>query len=150
MNLHQHGFLGTRGSLGADLTLVIIVAAFVLLTVGVVLARRKSYGAHRWVQTAAVALSYVPILAWMVVSLGRNIVPNFPKDLNQSAFALATVHVVIGAVAAVFGVIIVVRAQQVWVGGHSLEAYKTPMRVAYLLYLAAVVMGVVVYVVTYG
>ena len=33
------GFLGTKGSMGADLTLVVMLAAFVLLTAGVVLAR---------------------------------------------------------------------------------------------------------------
>lgn len=47
MNLHQHGFLGTRASLGADLALLLSIGAVVLLTVGVVLARRGRYGAHR-------------------------------------------------------------------------------------------------------
>ena len=67
--VHDQGFLGTGASLGADLTLLIIVAAFVLLTVGVVLARRRQYGRHRWVQTAAVILNLIPVAAWMLRSL---------------------------------------------------------------------------------
>jgi len=41
------GFLRPHSSIGADLSLLTMIAAFVLLTVGVVLARSKRYGAHR-------------------------------------------------------------------------------------------------------
>ena len=60
------------------------------------------------------------------------------------------VHAVIGAIGAVLGVVIVIRANQLEAQGRSLAAYKTPMRIAYLVYLAAVVLGVVAYFVTYG
>ena len=148
--VHDQGFLGTRASLGADLTLLIIVAAFVLLTVGVVLARRRRYGAHRWVQTAAVVLNLIPVAAWMLRSLFVNLLPGLPGDLGQGKVALVVVHAVIGAIGAVLGVVIVIRANQLEAQGRSLAAYKTPMRIAYLVYLAAVVLGVVAYFVTYG
>jgi uncharacterized membrane protein YozB (DUF420 family) len=126
------------------------VTAFALLTLGVVLARRRRYDAHRWVQTGAVALTLVPILVWMLASLRANIVPDLPGDLRHPAFAMATVHVVLGAVATVFGVVLVARATQLYIGRRNMAAYRTPMRLAYLLYLAATAAGVVVYVVTYG
>lgn len=101
-------------------------------------------------QTAAVVLTWVSIAAWMIVSLGHNIVPNLTHDLGQAAFTLTTVHAALGAVAAVVGTVVVVRAQQLQISGRSLRACRTPMQVSYGLYVAAVVLGIVVYVVTYG
>lgn len=150
MDLHAQGFLGTHGSVGADLSLLITLVAAALLTAGVFLARLRRYEAHRWVQTAAVALTFVPIVFWMLVSLVRIILPGLPGDLRYPSFALATVHVLLGALAAVFGAVLVVRSQQLFAGGRSLAAYRTPMRVAYGLYLVATAAGVAVYVVTYG
>jgi uncharacterized membrane protein YozB (DUF420 family) len=150
MDLHQSGFLGGRASLGADLSLIIILVSIALLTLGVVLVRSRRYEAHRWVQSGAVALNLVPVVVWMIVSFSRNLLPGLPGDLSLARNDLALAHVVVGAVAAVFGVVVVVRAQQLTVAGRRVSALKTTMRAAYLTYLAAAALGVAVYFVTYG
>lgn len=148
--LHQQGFFDNRASLGADLSLVIVLVSVALLTVGVVLARSGRTEAHRWTQTSAVALSLVPVVIWMVGSFFVNLLPGLPGDLGLARNDLAVAHTVVGTIAAVVGLVIVVRAQQLWAAGRSLAAYRTPMRACYVVYLAAAVMGVAVYVVTYG
>ncbi len=76
------GFLTTKSSVGADLTLVVMLVAFVMLTTGVVLARTKRYAAHRWVQTAAVILNAVPIVVWMIRSYWLYVLPDLPGNLG--------------------------------------------------------------------
>jgi uncharacterized membrane protein YozB (DUF420 family) len=148
--LATSGFLTGRSSLGADLTLLVSVAAVVLLTAGVVLARRRRYDAHRWAQTVAVILNAVLVAVWMVQSLVRFILPGVPGSLSEKGHALAAVHAATGALGVALGVFIVVRAAQLTRRGKSVSRYKTAMRVAYLVYLAGFALGVALYVVTYG
>jgi uncharacterized membrane protein YozB (DUF420 family) len=144
------GFLTARSSLGADLSLVLSVAAIVLLTAGVVLARRGRYGAHRWVQTLAVCLNALLVVFWMVQSLVRFILPGLPGSLSEKGHTLAAVHAATGAVGVALGVFIVVRATQLTRRGENVGRYKSAMRAAYLVYLAGFALGVALYVVTYG
>jgi uncharacterized membrane protein YozB (DUF420 family) len=148
--LFSHGFLGTNGTLGPDLTLVLSLVAAVLLTAGVVLVRRGSYGGHRWVQTAAVCLNAVLVIVWMVRSFRLYVLPGFPGDLSNGTFALTTVHAVVGLIGVVLGVFLVIRCNQLMASGRSLARYKAAMRVAYLVYMAGTVLGVVLYVVLFG
>ena len=99
------GFLGTHGSVGADLTLVVMLVAFVMLTVGVVLAATKRYTAHRWVQTAAVILNAIPVVVWMIRSFWLYVRPGWPGNLSKSIDALTTVHAVAGLVGVVIGLV---------------------------------------------
>ena len=148
--LFGHGFLGTKGTLGPDLTLVLSLVAAVLLTVGVVLARRRSYSGHRWVQTAAVCLNAVLVIVWMIRSFRLYVLPGFPSDLSNGTYAFTTVHAVVGLIGVVLGVYLVIRGNQLMASGRSLAGYKTAMRVAYLVYIAGTVLGVVLYVILYG
>ena len=148
--LAASGFITARSSLGADLSLVVSVVAIVLLTVGVVLALRRRYGAHRWVQTVAVVLNAGLVAIWMVQSLVRFILPGIPGSLSEKGHALAAVHAATGAVGVALGILIVVGATQLTRRGESVGRYKTTMRAAYLVYLAGFVLGVALYRVTYG
>lgn len=148
--LGASGFITSRSSLGADLSLLASVVAVVLLTAGVVLARRGRYDAHRATQTGGVILNAVPVVLWMMVSLGRYILPGLPGSLSQHGHLLALVHAVVGAAGFALGLVLIVRGNQLMARRESLRGYRTPMRVAYLLYLAGVVLGVALYVVTYG
>ena len=55
--LHQPGFLGTSANWAADMTLLASALVAILLTIGVVLAVRGNYGAHRVFQTSAATLN---------------------------------------------------------------------------------------------
>jgi uncharacterized membrane protein YozB (DUF420 family) len=148
--LNGTGFLGTNGSVGADLALVVMLVAFVLLTTGVVLARTGRYTAHRWVQTAAVIVNAVPVVAWMIRSYWLYVRPGLPGNLSKSIDALTTVHAVTGLIGVVLGLFIVIRAGQLTARGESVARYKNWMRAAYVVYLLATVLGVWVYVKLYG
>ncbi len=144
------GFLGTKGSTGADLALLIAVAALVMLTVGVLLARSGRYPAHRWVQTAAVVLNAVPVVAWMIRSYWLYVRPDLPGNLGKSIDALTTVHAVTGLVGVVLGLFVVIRANQLTARGESVARYKGWMRAAYVVYLLGTALGVWVYIALYG
>ena len=144
------GFLGTNGSVGADLSLVVMLVAFAMLTVGVVLARTKRYTAHRWVQTAAVILNAIPVAVWMVRSYWLYVLPELPGNLSRSIDALTTVHAVTGLVGVVLGLFVVIRANQLTARGMSVARYKNWMRAAYVVYLLGTVLGVWVYIALYG
>jgi uncharacterized membrane protein YozB (DUF420 family) len=144
------GFVTARSSLGADLSLIASVLAVALLTAGVVLARRRRYQAHRWTQSGGVALNAVPVVVWMVVSLVRYILPGIPGTLSQHGHLLAAVHATVGALGVALGLFLLVRGNQLMARDASLRRYRTPMRVAYLLYVGGVALGVALYVVTYG
>jgi uncharacterized membrane protein YozB (DUF420 family) len=148
--LDASGFLTHTSSLGADLSLIVVIVAAVLLTAGVVLARRRSYDAHRWVQTSAVILNAVPVVFWMIRSLWLYILPGLPGTLNTGSHVLAVVHAVTGAVGVALGVFVVVRANQLTARGESVSRYKGLMRGTYVVYLAGVALGIALYVVTYG
>jgi len=144
------GFLGTHGSVGADLTLVVMLVAFALLTVGVVLAVTRRYAAHRWVQTAAVILNAIPVVVWMIRSYWLYVRPDLPGNLSKSVDALTTVHAVTGLFGVVVGLFVIIRANQLTARGESVARYKNWMRAAYVVYLIATVLGVWVYVKLYG
>ena len=134
---------------GARFTLFVIIFSAVALTVGWRLAVTRRYTAHAVVQTAAVvAVSLVAVR--MVASLVRNVLPEVPSHLGQATYAVDTVHAVIGAVAAVFGVYVVLAAGKMLPAALRFRAFRPFMRTAYGLYLGAAVAGVVVYVVAYG
>ena len=149
-DLDGTGFLGTHGSVGADLTLVVMLVAFVMLTVGVVLAATKRYTAHRWVQTAAVILNAIPVVVWMIRSFWLYVRPGWPGNLSKSIDALTTVHAVAGLVGVVIGLVVMIRANQLTARGESVGRYTGGMLAAYVVYLLATVLGVWVYAKLYG
>jgi uncharacterized membrane protein YozB (DUF420 family) len=144
------GFITAKSSIGADLSLIISIAAFVMLTVGVVLAKSKRYDAHRWVQTAAVVLNALPVVFWMIRSFRLYILPDLPGNLSKSVDAITTVHAVAGLIGTVIGLYIMIRANQLTARGEDLSGYKTLMRVAYVVYLLATALGVWAYIAIYG
>lgn len=148
--LDGSGFLLPKSRIGADLSLIVTVVAVVMLTVGVVFARSRRYGAHHWMQTAAVTLNAVPVVFWMIRSLRLFILPGLPGTLSERGHTLAAVHALTGAIGVALGVFIVIRANQLFARGESLARYKNVMRVAYVIYLLAAALGVALYVVTYG
>jgi uncharacterized membrane protein YozB (DUF420 family) len=148
--LAKTGFILSKSSLGADLSLIAEVVAVALLTVGVVFAVRHQYHRHRAFQTTGVIVSVVPAVLWMVPSLWQNTLPDLPDNLDDSAQVLTAVHSVVGVAAVVLGLVLVVRGNQLMAAGASLSGYRTAMRVAYVLYLAGAALGVAVYVAIYG
>ena len=147
--LQGAGFLGGNGTLGADISLVVSVLAAVLFTIGWRLAVGKSFGAHRWVQTAAACLNAVLVLAWMVRSFVLYILPGIPGSFGHGSYAVSTVHAVVGALGMVLGLFVVLRGNELVPRGLRFSNYKLFMRVSYALYMLGTLTGVIVYYVVY-
>ncbi|RMG92454.1 MAG: DUF420 domain-containing protein [Chloroflexi bacterium] len=145
--LHQPGFLGTSANWGADMTLLVGLLVAVLLTVGVVLARRGRYGAHRWFQTTAAALNAVLVLWLMVLPFRDFVAPGLPERLNERFYYVTVAHAFVGFLGLTFGLFVTLRANGLMIRPLRFNDYKGFMRVAYGLYMLATLLGVVVYVV---
>jgi uncharacterized membrane protein YozB (DUF420 family) len=148
--LNSVGFISKHATIGADLSLVIMIAAFAMLTVGVALARSERYQAHRWVQTAAVVLNAVPVVVWMIRSFWLYVRPGLPGNLGKAIDAGTTVHAVVGLIGVTIGMVVMIRANQLEAKGESMSRYKNPMRIAYFVYLVATALGIWVYIALYG
>jgi plastocyanin len=139
------GFLGTTAPLYADLTLVLSIAVALTLTVGMVLAIRKRYTAHRWVQTAAVSLNVILVLAVMIGSFLRSAAPGLPERIGEPYFYAAVGHGLAGLIAFVFGTFVMLRGNGLVPKALKFKNYKLFMRSAYGLYMVATALGAWVY-----
>ena len=143
------GFLGTRATLRSDLTLVLILLTAILFNLGFILARRKKFTAHRWVQTSAVILNTVVVVISMVTSFIIHILPGIPAKLGQGDYAVTTLHGIIGAIALLLGVFVMLRGNELVPAGLRFKNYKLFMRCAYSLYMLATLGGITVYVIAF-
>lgn len=140
------GFLGTKATLRSDLTLVLILISAVLFTIGFILARRKQFGPHRWVQTTAVILNTLVVVISMVTSYIIHILPGIPGKLGEGDYAVTTLHAIIGTIGLVFGVFVALRGNELMPKKLRFNNYKLFMRWAYALYMLSTIGGVVLYI----
>jgi plastocyanin/uncharacterized membrane protein YozB (DUF420 family) len=144
--MNGRGFLGTDASLTADLSLVFGLAVATLLTIGVLLARQRRIGAHRTVQSSAVALNVLQVGVVMLGSFAKSVAPGLRDQLGDSYVAVAAGHGILGTVTLLFGVFVALRANELVPGFLRFHNYKLFMRTAYGLYMAATLAGVALYV----
>jgi uncharacterized membrane protein YozB (DUF420 family) len=143
------GFLGTKATLRADLTLVLILTTALLFNIGFYLARRKNFKAHRWVQTGAVVLNSAVVLISMVTSFIIHILPGIPARLGQGDYAVTSMHAIIGTIGLIFGIFVALRGNGLVPKILQFSNYKLFMRWAYALYMLSTLGGVVIYIVVY-
>ena len=142
------GFLGTEASLGADIALVGSIIVALLFTAGAWLALRGRYEAHRWVQTTGAIVNVLLVLGIMIPAL-LSVDSAENVDLPPSAFLYMSGHEFVGAVALIFGLFVVLRGNNLVPERLKFRNYKPYMRWAYGLYIAATLIGIVVYLVLY-
>ena len=145
--LHQPGFLGTSANWAADMTLVASAVVVLLLTIGVLLAVRGQYRAHRLFQTSAASLNAILVLWLMVLPFRDFVAPaTNPAGLPLSAIATTRIHAAVGTIALVFGLFVTLRANNLMPRFLRFNNYKAYMRVAYLRYMLASLIGLFVYI----
>lgn len=145
--LHRPGFLGTSANWAADMTLVASAVVVLLLTIGVLLAVRGQYRAHRLFQTSAATLNAILVLWLMVLPFRDFVAPaTNPAGLPLSAIATTRIHAAVGTIALVFGLFVTLRANNLMPKFLRFNNYKAYMRVAYLLYMLASLIGLFVYI----
>lgn len=145
VNLESPGFLNLGADLGADISLVSMVLLGVLFTFGVVLAIRGKYQVHRYVQTIGVLVSTVLVFYLMVL---RFLARQDGGDDPVSEFfnILLFSHIFLGSAAVLLGLFIALCANGLVPEFLPFQKYKASMRVSYALYMAAIFLGVWVYV----
>lgn len=145
--LHQPGFWGTNANLAADLTLSIMLFIAAMFTVGMWLARKQRYQAHRWVQTSAASLTVVMVL-WMMILPFRDFVLRDQGGPRPAIFYYVTIaHAVIGFFGLTFGSFVALRGNELVPHALKFNNYKAYMRLSYGLYMLATLLGILVYVI---
>lgn len=143
------GFLGTRATLRSDLTLILIVFTAVLFNIGFILARRRHFSAHRWVQTAGVILNSLVVLVSMVTSYIIYILPGIPSKLGEGDYAVTTLHGISGAIGFLFGIFVALRGNELVPKGLKFNNYVPYMRWAYSLYMLSTLSGILIYIIVF-
>jgi len=143
------GFLGTHAPFHSDLSLILILISAILFTIGWRLAVGKRFGAHRWIQTTAVIVNTIAVLAVMIPAFILYILPGIPGKLLEGSYGVTTIHAIIGAIGLILGIFVVLRANGLVPQRLRFRNYKLFMRTSYILYMLATVMGVIVYVAVY-
>jgi len=141
--------LATTTPFGANLSLVVMLVAAVLFTVGWRLAAAKRFDTHRWVMTVAVCLNASLVLTWMVRYFVLYVFPELPARLGEAAYGVTTLHAVVGAIGLVLGVFVALRGNELVPRSLRFEKYKPVMRTSYAIYMAATALGVAVYAIVY-
>jgi uncharacterized membrane protein YozB (DUF420 family) len=143
--LHQSGFFGTSANFAADFTLVMMILIAILFTTGVVLAVKKKYDTHRWVQTTAAILNAIMVLWMMILPYRDFVAPGIPTQLSEKFYAITTLHAFVGLFALTFGLFVTFRGNGLVPKALKFKNYKGFMRVAYGLYMLTTLLGVLVY-----
>jgi uncharacterized membrane protein YozB (DUF420 family) len=106
----MNGFLGTGATFRADLNLVVQISMGLALLVGMALARRKNFRAHKYVQSSVMILNLVMIFLIMAPSFHKQVQPQVPGGLREAYYLIPYVHATLGTIAEVLGLYIVLVA----------------------------------------
>jgi plastocyanin/uncharacterized membrane protein YozB (DUF420 family) len=146
----MRGFLGTGATFRADLNLVIQITMGLALLVGMFLARRKRFRAHKYCQSSVMLLNLVMIFLIMAPSFHKQVEPQLPGGLKEAYYLVPYVHAALGTVAEVLGIyIVLVAATKLVPGKLRFKRYKPWMRTELVLWWLVVVIGVCTYYVWY-
>jgi uncharacterized membrane protein YozB (DUF420 family) len=143
--LHLPGFLGTHANFAADVTLLLMVMIGIIFTIGFVLARKKRFEAHRWVQTAAASLNAILVLWLMILPFRDFVIRDTGGPRAGLFYAITILHAILGAVALPFGLFVVLRGNRLVPRALRFNNYKLFMRTAYGLYILTILVGIIVY-----
>jgi plastocyanin/uncharacterized membrane protein YozB (DUF420 family) len=146
----MNGFLGTGATFRADLNLVVQIAMGLMLLAGMALARKKNFKAHKYCQSAVMALNLVMIVLIMAPAFQRQVQPRVPGGLNEAYYAVPYVHALLGTLAELLGLyIVLVAATKLVPKKLRFKRYKPWMRTELALWWIVILIGVGTYYVWY-
>ena len=146
----MNGFLGTGATFRADLNLVVQIAMGLMLVVGMALARKHNYRAHKYCQSSVMVLNLVMIFLIMAPSFHKQVQPQVPGGLKEAYYAVPYVHALLGTAAELLGLyIVLVAATQLVPSKLRFRRYKPWMRSELALWWIVVLIGVGTYYVWY-
>src|SRR5438128_5396075 len=106
----MNGFLGTGATFRADLNLVVQLSMGLALLVGMFLAKRKKFRAHKYCQSWVMLLNLVMIFLIMAPSFHRQVDSRPPGRLKEAYYLVPYVHAILRTIAEVLGIYIVLVA----------------------------------------
>ncbi len=145
----QKGFLGTRGTLFADINLIAEIILLVGLMVGYGLARGGNIPAHQYNQTTWVLFNIVLVMFIMTVSYGRQVAPGVPAKLLQAYYGVSALHSVLGSLTVLCGIYILLRMNRLLPKPLRISWWKNLMRMTLGLYWLVGLLGLGTYYVWY-
>jgi len=137
------GFLGTEAGVAADVNLILQLGLLVLLLVGRMRAKEKSYAQHGRFMSIAVVLNAASIGIVMLPSLllGLGFIATYPTN----PISITTIiHAILGAAAELLGVYLVLK----WRSSGNVTVCMKNKRLmvpTIVLWTATVALGVVIY-----
>lgn len=131
--------LSTRAGLFADLALIIQIAGFIILCLGVMYAKRKDFLKHFTLERVTVLLAVIAFL-WMGFSLLINF-QVFIFHLTVLSNLLTVFHVIIGIFSLLSGIFLAFD--------RIIKKTRISMRTMFLLWSAALLLGIAVYMIYY-
>lgn len=144
------GLLGTGATRSADINLLVQLAMAIVLTIGMVLARKKRFRAHGWTQSSVLILNLVAIGSVMVPSFHRQVLPHVSSGWHDAYYAAAIVHATAGTLVEVLGLyVVVVAGTKLLPERLRFRNYKLWMRTTLALWWVVVILGLGVYSVWY-
>src|SRR5882672_4268427 len=147
----MNGFLGTGATFRADLNLVVQLAMGLALLVGMFLARRKQFRAHKYCQSSVMLLNLVMIFLIMAPSFHKQVQPQVPGGLKEAYYLVPYVHATLGTIAEVLGLyIVLVAATNILPRKLRFKRYKPWMRAELVLWWLVILFGVSTYYVWYA
>ncbi len=128
-----------------DISLILGILVALTLTVGALMAVRKRYDIHRWIQTTAVSINVVQVLTIMIASFFKSAAPGIPQKLGETYYYAALIHALLGLCTLVFGTFVMLRGNNLVPRALRFNNYKLFMRSAYGLYMLITLLGIWVY-----
>ena len=133
------GFLGTRAGQLADLALIISIAGFIILCLGVVYAKRGILIRHFKMTRLAVLLLIIAFV-WM----GFRFIGSFNlivSRLTALPILITVFHVIIGTLALIAGIL--------FAFDMIIKKTSSHMIIVFLLWILAILLGIITYIVRY-
>ena len=132
--------------LTANLTLLLEFAMGIALILGAFLARRQSFRAHAWCQSAVVLFNLGIIAITMAPSFYTHVAPRIPQRLRKPYYAIATTHAALGAVTEFAAIYILLAAgTRVLPSKLRLTNFKPAMRAVLVLWWVVLLLGLLTY-----
>jgi plastocyanin/uncharacterized membrane protein YozB (DUF420 family) len=146
----MNGFLGTGATFRADLNLVVQLSMGLALLVGMFLAKRKKFRAHKYCQSSVMLLNLVMIFLIMAPSFHKQVEPQVPGGLKEAYYLAPYTHAILGSIAEVLGLyIVLVAATNLLPRRLRFKRYKPWMRIELALWWIVVLIGVSTYFIWY-
>ncbi len=142
------GIFGTRASFVADMNLILQVVILGMLSWGVFQAKRRKFQAHHTLMTVAVIANAALIVAVMNPSFFR-ILPLALRNPGADQSTVLWPHMVLGAVAEMLGIYIVLATNSGALESSRRRTLTWLMRITFLLWVLALVVGIALYFVWY-